>query len=93
MVVSGIVVLDSVVVEGTVVVVVSGIVVLDSVVVEGTVVVASVVVVVSWMLSVVWVSPSDSRSSCICSSFRRTGVEGGRLFITSVAKPLVRFTY
>lgn len=84
MVVSGIVVVGAVVVDGAVVV-------LDVVVVvDGTVV---VLVVVDSVVSVNAVSPRDFRSSCICSSFRRTFVEGGRSFITSVENPLVRFTY
>ena len=84
-------------------VVVSGIVVVvDGAVVVATVVVGSVVVVTvvvdssvvsSTVVSARVVSPRDFRSSCICSSFRRTLVEGGRSFITSVEKPLVRSTY
>ena len=94
MVVPGIVVVvDGAVVVATVVV---GAVV-DVSVVEGSVVVVTVVVassvVSSTVVSVMVVSPRDFRSSCICSSFRRTGVEGDRFFITSVERPLVRFTY
>jgi len=76
------------------------VVVLGSVVVVGTVVVTTVVVcsmgvstVVSYVVSVGGVSPNHSGSASTSSSFRKTGVVGERVPMTSVEKPVMRSTY
>ena len=73
-------------------------VVVGLVVVVGTVVVVVVVVddssaVSSTVVSVVVVSPYNICASSRPASSKRTGVEGGKFSMTSVEKPLVRFTY